>query len=308
MTGIMSIINVSGIRAAVAGAGVVAAVFASGNSIIVQAQEQQLVYASVLDKQGQPVTDLRASDFVVREGGVEREVVRAGSAAEPLRIAVLVDTSRAMDPYIGDVRRALPGFFRQFQGNDQIALYEFGDRATRLVDYTADPARLDAGIGRLFSRSHAGSYALDAIIDASRGLRGRESGRPIIVVITAQGPEFSQRFHQRVLDEVKRANATLYSLVVTRRRAALLHDGVREREITLARGAELTGGRREDLLTSMALADRLTGLARELKGHYQVVYSRPATLVAPTRLDVKVRQPGLTVRAPRAPLSLRAHR
>ncbi len=189
----------------------------------------------------------------------------AEPAPAPLRIAVLVDTSQAMEPYISDVRRALPKFFRELEGNHEIALFEFGDRSTRLVDYTSEPARLDAGIGRLFSRSHAASYVLDAITDASRDFRARQSGRPVIVVITAQGPEFSQRWHKTVLDDVKAANATLHSLVLTRRNVPIFNDGVREREFTLSKGAELTGGRREDLLTSMAIAGRLNDLARELK-------------------------------------------
>lgn len=89
--------------------------------------------------------------------------------------------------------------------------------------------------------------------------------------------------------------------MLTRRRASIVNDGVRERELTLSEGATLTGGRREDLLTSMALADRLTDLARELKAQYRLVYVRPDTVIAPNRLRVAVRQPRLTVRATRIP-------
>ena len=184
---------------------------------------------------------------------------------EPLRIAVLVDTSQAMEPHIQDVRRALPGFFRELQNSGQIALYEFGDRSTRLVDYTSDAGKLRDGIGRLFTRTASASYALDAITDASRDFRTRESGRPVIVVITAQGPDFSQRYHKKVLDDLKTSKATLHALVLTRRQLPVFNDGIIQREITLSEGADLTGGRREDLLTSMALADRLSALARELK-------------------------------------------
>jgi hypothetical protein len=128
-----------------------------------------------------------------------------------------------------------------------------------------------------------------------------ESARPVIVVISGQGPEFSQRFHQNVLEELRASHATLHALVLTRRRASIFNDGVRERELTLSEGATLTGGRREDLLTSMALADRLTDLARELKTQYRVVYARPDAVIAPDRLRIAVRQPRLTVRATRIP-------
>jgi hypothetical protein len=189
---------------------------------------------------------------------------RMGSAG-PQRIAVLVDSSQAVRPYINDMRQGLRTFLRQMQGDHEIALYEFGDRPSLLTDFTNDPARLDAAVGRLFSRSGSGSYVLDAIIEASRDLRGREGAHPVIVVITAEGPEFSQRIHQNVLDELKASGATLHSFVLTRIRSSLLNQAAREREFTLTKGADLTGGRRVDLLTSMSLGDRLGALARELK-------------------------------------------
>jgi VWFA-related protein len=282
-----------------------AGIAAAQEPVTVNASQDHAVYASVLNKQGVPVTTLGAADFVVREGGVEREVTRVSPASEPMRIAVLVDTSRWMEPYIPDVRRALPSFFRELQGNADIVLFEFGDRPTRLVDYTRDPALLEAGIGRLFSRPASGSYRLDAIIDASRDFRMRESARPVIVVISGQGPEFSQRFHQNVLKDLRASHATLHSLVVTRRRLPILNDGIRERELTLSQGAVLTGGTREDLLTSMALTDKLDDLARELKMQYRVEYVRPTVRIAPDRIDIAVRQPELTVRASRVPQAIR---
>ena len=270
--------------------------------------KEQAIYASVLNKQGAPVTTLNASDFVVREGGVEREVTGVSGASEPIRIAVLADTSRSMEPYINDMRHALRSFFKEMQGNADIALFEFGDRSTRLVDYTRDPAQLEAGIGRLFARPASGSYVLDAIVDASRDFRKRESARPVIVVITAQGPEFSQRYHQNVLKDLRESHATLHSIVVTRRRLPIFRDGIRERELTLTDGATMTGGRREDLLTSMSLGDTLSSLARELKDQYRVTYLRPDVQIPPDRVDLGVRQTRLTVRASHVPLTTRGVR
>ena len=193
--------------------------------------------------------------------------VSAPRAVEPLRIAVLVDTSQAVQPHVNDLRMALRSFFRDMQSGSEIALFEFGDRPTLLMDYTNDPARLERGVGRLFARTGSGAYALDALVEASRGLRAKETGgKPVIVVISTEGPEFSQRYHESVIEEVEKTGATLHSFVLDRRRrVSLLNDGMRERELTLEKGARVTGGRREHLLTSMALADRLRVLAVDLK-------------------------------------------
>jgi VWFA-related protein len=285
------------------------AVSATISPAAVSAQtEERSVLASVLDRAGTPVTALTAKDFVVREDGVEREILRVSAASDPLQIAVLVDTSQAIRPHVAELREGLRSFFRQMQGPHEIALYEFGERPTRLVDYTSDPRRLDAGVGRLFARPGAGAYLLDAIVDVSRGLRARERGRPVIVVITTEGPEFSERYHRPVLDEVREAGAALHSFVLVRTRASILSDAAREREFTLANGASMSGGRREYLLTSMALTDRLVNLASELKNQLQVVYARPRTLIVPDTLEVRLNTSALTVRAPRVPHEPRAMR
>jgi Ca-activated chloride channel family protein len=275
---------------------VVLAVVAS-NPATAQVQERS-VYASVMDKSGAPVTALTPADFIVREDGVQREVLRVSTANDPLQIALLVDTSQAIERHVSDLRAALLAFVRQMTPKHEIAIIGFGERPTVLAEYTRDVASLEKGIGRLFARRGTGAYMLDAIVEASRALRAREGARSVMIVITAEGPEFSERYHQTVLDQLGNT-AALYSFVLTRRRSNPLDDAAQQRELTLAKGATATGGRREHLLTSMALRDRLAELAAELNNQLLVDYARPGSLVPPERIDVSVTRTDLTVRAPR---------
>ena len=270
---------------------------------LARAQTQEgAIYASVLDRSGTPLPALTVADFIVREDGVQREVLAVGPATDPLRIAVLVDTSQATAPHIGDLRNALRGFFAALRGKHDIALFGFGDRPTLLADFTRDAARLEEGVGRVFSQSGSGAYLLDAIIEVSQRLRTRESPRSAIVVMTAEGPELSYRDHHRlVLDALQAADTTLHSFVLTRHRVRPLTEAARQREFALSNGAQLTGGRREDVLTSMALRPRLESLAAELTNQYRVVYSRPDSLVGPERLQIRVNRSDVIVRAPRVP-------
>jgi Ca-activated chloride channel family protein len=205
---------------------------------------------------------------------------------DPMRVAVLVDTSQAMRPYVNDIRQALRRFFRDVPAGHELALVEFGDRPHVLVDFTTDRGRLDAGVGRVFARTGSGAYVLDAIVDAARTLRHAEGARSSIVVITAEGPEFSQRFHQTVLDDLRRSHATLHAFVINRPRAFRLSEGAREREFTLSKGTRLTGGERVDLLTSMSLGDRLGALAAAWQAEYRTSAATPEA-VAGARLFVR---------------------
>jgi Ca-activated chloride channel family protein len=262
---------------------------------------ERVIYASVVDEAGAPVKALTASDFVVREDGVQREVLRVVPATDPLQIAVLIDNSQAMEPHVSDLRRALRDFVGQMAGKHELALVAFAERPTVLVDYTRDPARLEAGIDRVFAQPDSGAYLLDAIVEVSKGLLEREGTRSAIVVIAGEGPEFSERYHQTVLDELYRTDATLHAIVLTRSGGSFLKRAARERDLTLSEGARVTGGRREDLLTSMALGTTLKELAAQLENQYEVVYARPGSLIPPDAVKLSVNRPGVTVRARRTP-------
>jgi VWFA-related protein len=278
---------------------VVLAASLSPGVVLAQAQEG-VVYASVLDDDGLPVAGLTEDDFIVREDGQRREVLRIMPATDPMRIAVLVDTSTAAQPYISDFRTALRGFFKEMHGRHDLALFSFGERPTRLTPFTRDLGVLQSGVDRVFSHTQSGAYVLDAIIEVSRELRNHEGTRTAIVVITSDGRELSQRDHHVVLSELQAAGTTLHLFTMSRIDAPFLDDSSREREQTFAHGTRLTGGRREDLLTSHALPARLQLLATELENQHRIVYSRPAGLVPPRTIDVKVNRSGVAVRAPRA--------
>ena len=261
--------------------------------------EEWTVYASVVDQNDIPVIGLTADDFGVRENGVAREILRAAPATDSLRVAVLIDNSQEMRNDLIDLRQGLRGFVNEMDRRHDIALIGFGGPPTVLVDYTRDLKRLDTGISRLFGKPGTGSYLLSAIIETSRALRKRRESRRVMVIITTQGPEFSEIGYQTVLDYVRESGAPMHSFVLRRDGVSPTDPAAQEVELTLAVGTRMTGGRREDLLTSMAITSRFQSLAAELNHQYQVVYARPRTLIPPKTIEVGVRRPDVTVRAPR---------
>jgi VWFA-related protein len=257
------------------------------------------VYVSVVDGSGKPVKGLTAADFAVREDNVVREVLNAGPATEPLTIAITVDDSQASTSAIQFIRDGLTGFFKKLDGKAQIALSTYGERPTPLVEYTDNIGQLQKGVGRLFARSGAGAYFLEALVELSRGIQKREAKRPVIVVIAVEaGTEFSNLYYTRVLDELKRSGATLHVLAIGSP-ASSDTDEMRNRNMTIAEGTSLTGGRHDQVLAESGLADRLTQLADEMTNQYVVSYARPETLIPPEKIAISVTKPGLTVRAPK---------
>jgi len=256
---------------------------------------ERTMYVSAVDDKGEPVKGLGNADFVIREDGAQREVLRVTPAIEPMDIAILVDDSAASEGVIPRVREGLTAFVNVMSKGNQIALVGLADRPTILVDYTSSQVSLQKGIGLLWPRSRSGSTFMDGIYEVSKGLEKRDTPRAVIVPVITDGGDFVNRQYDQVMAEVKKAGASIHAVTIgtftstddedLRNRARVLSDGTRD-----------TGGQRVNLLTPMAVQPALERLARELSSQYKVVYGRPESLIPPAKIEVSSRRGGVTMR------------
>jgi hypothetical protein len=257
---------------------------------------QRSIYVSALDQNGAPVTTLAPTDLAVREDNVAREILTITPARESIHIAVLVDNSQAAEEYIRDYRQGLAAFIDAITDDPsgathQISIVTLAERPTINTDYTSDRARLASGAGRIFAMPGTGNYLLDGIIEISQGIKKRNSARPVILALTTEGPEMSDRLYPTVLEPLRESGAAFHVIVLGTPR-----NNSHDRSIVLDQGTHETGGRFDTLMTGSALTARLKQVAAELTHQFRVTYARPQTLIPPDEVTVSSLKPGLTVR------------
>ncbi len=266
------------------------------------------VYISVLDKQGAPLAGLTAADVSIKEDGASREIVTMEPASTPMQLVLLVDDT---GPGLRFIRQGVGVFVEMLQGRAEMALVSTGGRNSLLVDFTRRADDLYQGIRMLTTRTTTGAYLLDGIREAVKVLVSREAARPVIVVVTLEGDEFSNIRPDRLLDELQASRAALH--VVTLGKPTLktmtswnelpsqaqrenLDENINRKKV-LQDGSRRSGGRFEQILTDVGIPSTLRALAGELLSQYVVVYRRPET-AGPKKISVSVSRPGARVRAP----------
>ncbi len=260
---------------------------------------------SVLDSSGIPVEGLAPSDFVIEEDGTEREVLRVEPATTPMQLAVLVDTSAAAAFATANIREGLEAFVSRLDEDHEIALVTFGNHPRILVESTTQIDRLRDGIGQIFAFPDTAAYLLDALVETTRGFERREAQRPVIVAVTSDGIDYSSQSARRALEGLRANQVATHVIVLQNQANAALRasaiggggevaDQLYQRDLMLEQGPTETGGQRHDLLVSSALVDTLDRLASILTSQYDVVYSRPTSLIPPDEIVVRMRRDDLS--------------
>jgi hypothetical protein len=264
------------------------------------------VIVSAVDRKDAPVTDLAATEVVVKEGGDIREILKIEPASTPMHIAIIVDDSGT-----GLFRVPVANFVNQLLGRADFAVKQVAGQAVRLVDYTSDVERLRAAILRLGVRGETpeGGRVVEAVFDTAK--EQRDFDRPVMIVLTDTHAEYSSLPAQHVLDELQRSGALLHVIAVTRLQqlnpssVPLAKDkpaDLLEHQIDINRvlgdGPKQTGGRRVEIGGLGGSIPELQAVAAQLKAQYLITYLVPAGEKLNQRLNVSTKRRGVTVRAP----------
>ena len=169
--------------------------------------DRRTVYVTATTGKYVPVTDLAASDFVVKEDGKAREVVKAERATVPMHIALMLDNGGIA---INAIRQGSGELIAALQGKAEFTIITIGGRALTLVEFTGNVPVLFDGLGKLLARSTTSTDLLDGFLELSAEFQRRKAERPVIIAIATEGEEVSNTRAPVVLEALQKSGARLY--------------------------------------------------------------------------------------------------
>jgi Ca-activated chloride channel family protein len=248
------------------------------------------VYATVTDRDGQPVTGLTAADFRVAEDELPQAITTFAAGEFPLSITIAVDRSFSMaGPRLTLSKQAARSFIAALRPADEVMVLAIGSEVETITPPV--PAR-EAAATRWEAIEAWGTTPLyDASVQALEAIQARR-GRRALLLISDGIDRDSQTTAAELIARARESGVLVYPVAIGGTRPPLFGEL-----------ANVTGGRSFFIDDPKRLESQLAILARELRSQYLLGYT-PSEPPGPARawrsIQVTVSRPAardLQVRA-----------
>jgi Ca-activated chloride channel family protein len=245
------------------------------------------VYATVTDRQGELITNLKAGDFRVLQDGQAQSITAFAAGEVPLSVAVGVDRSFSMSGKANQLALAKSvarTFINALRPADQVMVVAIGSETEVVAPLSADHGFALGAVDRLEPWGTTPLFDATLLaVDAIQSAKGRRA----LVLVSDGTDRYSGTRAADLLDHVRRRDVLIYPIAI-----ASTQPGV------FAELATATGGRSFHATTTRDFTRIATSIARELQFQYLLGYAPPPARGASWHaIDVEVNRPGARVRA-----------
>ncbi len=248
------------------------------------------VFATVRDKHGAIISDLKQEDFKISEDGQEQKVAYFAKEADlPITLGMLMDTSGSMDRLLSAEQDAAVRFLKEvMRPKDEGMVMSFDLDVDLLADFTEDTSVLAHAIrrtvintagglgpvtpGTIPNSGVGGTHLYDAIYLACHDQLASEAGRKAVIIMTDAEDEGSQLSLQQGIESAQRADAVIHVLLIADEGAFFGRGMDYEGGSVAKKMADDTGGRVIDVHNEKTLEKAFDEISEELRSQYVLGY------------------------------------
>ena len=251
-----------------------------------------MIDTTVKNKSGQIMGDLKKDDFEVREDGAVRKLTVFGRDEFPLNVALVLDLSDSIAPFLGPLRDAANTALAALKSEDEVALFTFSTEARLSLPFTKDKTKIANQINTFTARG--ATNINDGIFDAAKYfLATMPQGRRVVILISDDvGTTAGGEGTRDIVTEMIAADATLYNLKIPGDNPASMRlaIGLIPGLVDIRKVTDETGGEIFDVQNMASLDSTFRALIARIKTRYTLGYYTKANgaLGKPHKLDVRL--------------------
>jgi VWFA-related protein len=261
------------------------------------------VLASVRNKQGAIVRDLKKEDFTVLENGHPQTIKYFSRDTElPLTIGIMVDTSTSQTKVIEKERAASFRFIDEIlrENKDKIFVMQFDMAVAMRQPLTDSRPKLEEALSLVDiptqKELRAGGWApgtilYDAVVEASNNTLRNVQGRKAMILLTDGVDTGSDHSVNDAIEAAQRADSLIYSIYFSA-------EGPTGRPI-LKRMSQETGGGFFEVSKKQSFEQIFDQIQDELRSQYNLGYvsDTPVRISEFRKLQVTLDQKGLSIQS-----------
>jgi VWFA-related protein len=184
---------------------------------------------TVRDSNGAMIHDLEQQDFVVTDNGVRQKITHFEIGGDPISLAILVETSSRVDPFLPQLRKTGILFSEQVMGPDaEAAVIGFDDTVKTLQGFTRSHDSIDSAFASL-KTGYSGLHLFDAMDAGVEMLTGRRKptketpvpGRRVLLILSESLDNGSEARLGEILRRAQLENITIFSVGLSTTRSEL---------------------------------------------------------------------------------------
>jgi VWFA-related protein len=141
------------------------------------------IHASVTDRNGRAIGDLKTADFTILENGTERTVMSVAPANEPFNLVMLLDVSGSVEERIDFIRKAARDFLKTASPQDRISIISFRDDIQIISNFSTDRRLLSKKLDDIEAGGATALYDSLAYV-LSNTLKPLRGDRTAIVILS----------------------------------------------------------------------------------------------------------------------------
>jgi Ca-activated chloride channel family protein len=154
--------------------------------------------ASIVDREGTPITNLRLEDFELLIDGQVKTISAMSRSETPVKLALLFDNSSSIDKAREFEKQAAVKFFKRvLRPIDQAAIYSVTDKIVLVQALTNNVRQLTQAI-EYFGKPEGATSLIDATAQAAKYLKNYQERKVIVIVSDGEDTTSDLSFEEMV--------------------------------------------------------------------------------------------------------------